>query len=288
MKSQYLNQFRQTPNQFQPRYVFPNNRGLNVMNPNYTNNMNFQNPMMSQMNPQQRPNYNPNTMPTMPYNPQNMTFTRYRNQVDQNNRNLNLNLTDDKKRKEEIIKDEVDKLLLARLKQLTRKDKPSKQDKLTSDPDDLPDKKSSDDSADITPKSDINDKKRTLGLFDALGGVAGSLTGGLGDMAKSVGGGVSSMTDAVGGPGVALGAAAAGAGAMKKAQREMEHRYALQKLENEMASVTFQTDFQDKGILDLSKATGRMNYVISRLKSINKCLDFSLENMIDTFYQTVH
>lgn len=118
--------------------------------------------------------------------------------------------------------------------------------------------------------------------------MVGGVTGGVGDMAKSVGGGLGSMTDAIGGPGVALGAAAAGAGAMKKAQREMEHRYALQKLENEMASVTFQTDFQDKGILDLSRATGRLNYVISRVKSINKCLDFSLENMIDTFYQTVY
>lgn len=351
-KSQYLNQYsnNQTP------YIFPNNRGLGVLNSqirpnsngsiqpnmtsNFSNNMNFQNRAMSPSNNYPYNNYNGNYYNTgnpnmmnqgMMYpnntgnsinnmnnfasnNGQNMVMTQNNSQTNptqsmqntqtpnpnSSNRNLNLNLTDEKKREDDIIKNEVDKLLLARLKDLMKTSGDKKKSASNSDSDSTPKQdsanktelslKNSSKSVDQIQNSENlqSNKQPRKAFIDAIGGLAGSLGGGIGDMAQSVGGGLGGAMDAVGGPGVAIGAGAAAAGAMKKDQREMEHRFALTRLENEMASTTFGTDFQDQALMDLSKAIGRMEYNNSRIKSIMKCFDYSMERMVDMFYETVH
>ena len=151
--------------------------------------------------------------------------------------------------KNDKVKKEIDKLILARFNQ-------------------------------IIPDNPKNKDKRKLflgGLMGGIGDAVGGITGGIGD---AVGG----ITDSLsGGAGVGLGAAAAGAGMMAKQQREKEHHYALMRVENEMAAAQFSADFQDQAIMELSRIVGRGNYVDGRLKTIHTTLDYSLNQMITTF-----
>ena len=153
------------------------------------------------------------------------------------------------------VKNEIDKLIMARLESLM----PNKSDK--SSP---------------TDKNNQDDKRKLF--LDAIGGAVGSLGG-------AVGGGVSSLASGAGdmlsggGAGVGIGAAAAGAGLMKKQQREKEHAHKLMMIENEMATSTFSADFQDQAIQELSRAVGRAKYVDGRIYTIDKTLDYSLGHM---------
>lgn len=139
------------------------------------------------------------------------------------------------------------------------------------------------------------------GLGDAVGGIAGGLgdavggvTGGLGDALGGVTGGLGDMASSLvgegdgAGVGLGIGAAAAGAGMMKKQQREMEHMYALQRVENEMAAAQFSADFQDEAILTLSRAVGRAKFVDGRLWTIHKTVDYSLGHMISDFMMIIY
>ena len=201
--------------------------------------------------------------------------------VNNNKRNLNLSLNSTSQKNQNLtpppnadsksllddnkIKSEIDILIKKRLTQIvnnTQKSLSSKNPKSSS-------------------SKDASDKS-TRNLF--LDGMMGSLGGALGGVTGAVGG----LTDAVGGPGVAIGAGAVAAGAMAGDQRKMEHMYAMQKVENEMAAATFSTDFQDQGILDLSRAFGRLKYVDGRLMTLQKTFGYSLDRKIDEFYEVVY
>lgn len=185
--------------------------------------------------------------------------------TDQNNtggidKNLNANsfLKDDK------IKSEIDKLIVARLQSLM----PKKTDS------------SETDSSDKTKSNSKVDDKRKL-FLDSIGGALGSVTGGLGDAVESVTGGGA-------GTGMAVGGGLAAAGAMKKAQREKEHAHNMMMVENEMAAATFSADFQDQATMELSRAVGRANFVVGRLNSIHKMIDYSLGHMITDFMEIIY
>ena len=180
-------------------------------------------------------------------------------------KNLNANsfLQDDK------VKSEIDKLIVARLQSLMPKNS---------------------NTSDNSKSDSKEDDKRKL-FLDSIGGALGSVTGGLGDAVGSVTGGVGDAVGGLtegGGAGLAIGGAAAAAGAMKKAQREKEHAHNMMMVENEMAAAQFSADFQDQAIMELSRAVGRSNFVVGRLNSIHKMIDYSLGHMITDFMEIVY
>lgn len=154
------------------------------------------------------------------------------------------------------VKNEIDKLIMARLKSL------------------MPNKSDKSDKSSPTDKNNQDDKRKLF--LDAIGGAIGSVGGAAGDMLSG------------GGAGVGIGAAAAGAGLMKKQQREKEHAHKLMMIENEMATSTFSADFQDQAIQELSRAVGRAKYVDGRIYTIDKTLDYSLGHMINDFYTIIY
>jgi hypothetical protein len=192
--------------------------------------------------------------------------------------------------KQDSIKSKVKNLVLERINQLTTKN----------------------DLETALEKIHVPENQRKL-FFDAIGEGLGSVVSGVGDgigsVVSGVGNGVKGLwngltgqgggDDAEGeneeggdggsgpGLGIGIGAAAAGAGMMKKQQREMEHRYALKRVENEMAAAQFSADFQDQAISELSKTFGTAKFVDGRIKSINKNLDYSIGQLVGYFYQTL-
>ena len=188
--------------------------------------------------------------------------------------------------KQDSIQSEMKKLVLSRLNQLTA------QNNLET----------------ALKKSNIPVKNRKL-IFGAIGSALGGVAGGLGDAVGSVAGGLGGAASSLlglgggggsggegeegeaesesgdGSVGLGIGAAAAGVGMMKKKQREMEHRFALKRVENEMAATQFSADFQDQAIMELSKSVGTANYVDGRVNTIMKTLDYSLSHIIYDFYE---